>query len=342
MSRKTPQRYSDIERIADSLTPGYERNVLRVVALGPGDPATQERMRKLLRDGRQQEAIMMAMDVLQKRGESVSADMAKARSLAMSRASRVTQFGSEFPPSWEQSVNYAQDAVNKTLTNIAKQAWTSGGELLRRSVEEGWDVDETAKRLRSSLGVGQHRMQQILAAQAKGRYKTSKQFDRAVGKAIRNRAETIARTGLIDAANAGQDMAWRKAAAEGILDLSQMERVWTVGYDERLCPICEPLGGEARGMEEVFSIGVLRPPAHARCRCSLGMRRKRAALREQLRTQAREAAKMPGRRQAAFAPASQRAAYASKPGKGYAITNVSNLPTPRPVRITTRCSRRYN
>ena len=272
MPRRAPARYTDIERIADALEPGYRRSILRIIVLGPGDPSLQSELRALLRGGQIETALNRAVQALMARHTTVVGALENGLAGGTSRASRVAKFGSQFTASWEPAVLYAQTAAQRTLANIARQAWVSGSELLRRSVEEGWTVSETARRLRQSLGVSQYRMAQINAMRAAGKIPSDAAYDKAMQRAIRHRATMIARTGIMDALNAGQDLAWRKAGLEGHINLDRMERVWTVAYDERLCPICEPLGGMSAPMDGSFN-GFQRPPAHAMCRCSLGLRR---------------------------------------------------------------------
>lgn len=91
---------------------------------------------------------------------------------------------------------------------------------------------------------------------------------------IRERAETIARTELLDAANHGQQLAWEQAAREGLIS-PDVERVWVVTHDDKLCPICAPLDGVSARLDAPFmtSLGAVQhPPAHPRCRCALSLR----------------------------------------------------------------------
>jgi SPP1 gp7 family putative phage head morphogenesis protein len=66
-----------------------------------------------------------------------------------------------------------------------------------------------------------------------------------------------------------------RAAAQGQLQLAEeinrdvgvkMVAVWDTAMDDRVCPICGPLHGRAQGDGWTDP-----PPAHVRCRCSIGM-----------------------------------------------------------------------
>lgn len=91
---------------------------------------------------------------------------------------------------------------------------------------------------------------------------------------LRWRANNIARTETLAAANEGQRQLWAQAAASGDLP-SSAKRMWIVTPDRRLCPICLPMRGQVRGLTELFVTGngdlVLAPPAHPSCRCAQGI-----------------------------------------------------------------------
>lgn len=88
---------------------------------------------------------------------------------------------------------------------------------------------------------------------------------------LRQRALLIARTETIAASNAGQQLQWAQAVADGLLRGNEQQR-WVVAFDERLCPICRGLHGQQVPLGQPFisSIGpVIRPPAHPNCRCTV-------------------------------------------------------------------------
>lgn len=83
------------------------------------------------------------------------------------------------------------------------------------------------------------------------------------------RATMIARTEIMTAASAGQREAWDQAADKGLLDPTATSRMWIVTDDDRLCDDCEPLDGEAVGLNDEFEDGD--PPLHPGCRCTMGL-----------------------------------------------------------------------
>lgn len=91
------------------------------------------------------------------------------------------------------------------------------------------------------------------------------------------RAETIARTESLSAANHGVQEQWSQSIADGTLS-DQSKQFWIVTPDDRLCPICVEIPGmnpDGVGVDEMFETPegpVDAPPApHPNCRCSIGL-----------------------------------------------------------------------
>jgi hypothetical protein len=94
---------------------------------------------------------------------------------------------------------------------------------------------------------------------------------------IAARAETIARTETLGAANWGAQESWRQAVQDGGLP-GEVKQFWIVTPDDRLCPICVEIPGmnpDGVGLGEPFETPegpVEGPPApHPNCRCSVGL-----------------------------------------------------------------------
>jgi len=94
-------------------------------------------------------------------------------------------------------------------------------------------------------------------------------------RALRYRAETIARTETVAASNGGRIAGIRGMQDAGMLRGATIEKIWVTAIDERTCDLCAPLDGEVvsidvpfRGSEELI---VEYPPLHPRCRCTISM-----------------------------------------------------------------------
>jgi SPP1 gp7 family putative phage head morphogenesis protein len=88
----------------------------------------------------------------------------------------------------------------------------------------------------------------------------------AIGDA--SRAQTIARTEAMSAANRGQRDAWEAAQDEGLLPPG-MRRVWIATSDA--CPSCEATDGETAPLHGTYPNGSEGPPLHPNCRCTEGI-----------------------------------------------------------------------
>ena len=117
---------------------------------------------------------------------------------------------------------------------------------------------------------------------------------RKTKKLKRYRANMIARTEAIKAANMGQQLVWQTAIDEGLLPAGT-KKVWSATGDSRTCPICAVMDGQVVEVQGEFKVdrqatGFTRsgsdfrvagtrplkrsaspktPPAHPMCRCSL-------------------------------------------------------------------------
>lgn len=95
--------------------------------------------------------------------------------------------------------------------------------------------------------------------------------DRYRQRYLQYRARNIARTETLRASAKGQRELWRQAVQQGLLP-HEAKRRWRTADDDRVCPICEALDGEERGLNEPFTGGIMDPPdVHPSCRCSVSL-----------------------------------------------------------------------
>jgi SPP1 gp7 family putative phage head morphogenesis protein len=87
------------------------------------------------------------------------------------------------------------------------------------------------------------------------------------GRQHRYRALSIARTELVTAYNHGAYGATKDAQEQGYI--GDCKKTWLTADDELVCKICGAMDGESVNIDALFSIGVLLPPAHPRCRCGV-------------------------------------------------------------------------
>lgn len=120
-----------------------------------------------------------------------------------------------------------------------------------------------------------------LAALREGRGLSTEQIDTMVNRyaerQLKHRAEMIARSESISAANLGQRETWWQAQQQGLLP-ETMRQHWLPAHDERTCKWCPDIprlnpGGVRIGTTFASHWGQIeQPPAHTACRCSIGIR----------------------------------------------------------------------
>ena len=97
--------------------------------------------------------------------------------------------------------------------------------------------------------------------------------DKAHLKKMLNRAQVIVRTELINAFNFGDLEQTRQMTSPiGVLHNYISIKTWLTAEDENVCPICVPLNGKRKLVDQAFDNGkggVLHPGAHPQCRCTL-------------------------------------------------------------------------
>lgn len=174
----------------------------------------------------------------------------------------------------------AVQAVDTEVANLVREITAESRaairDLVRQSVQGAFDVRQLARQIRGSIGltspyalaVENFRAAAVARGMAPGLAVTRSQA--YADRLLRHRAETIARTEVIRATNAGQQAVWEDARNQGLLT-GDAQRVWIVTPDDRLCPRCAPLDGVTVGLQEDFPGGVGYPPLHPNCRCAIGI-----------------------------------------------------------------------
>lgn len=158
----------------------------------------------------------------------------------------------------------------KLVTAVDNETRANIRNVVTRSIRDGLTPYDTAKMLKGMIGLNVQQGQAVMNYRA-GLVEagTSKaQLDAAVSKyadaQLSSRAETIARTEIMDSLNEGMVASWQEAQSDGLIS-KDAEKEWSATDDA--CDDCAELDGETVGLNDDFPDGD--PPAHPRCRCSL-------------------------------------------------------------------------
>lgn len=181
---------------------------------------------------------------------------------------------------FDEANPHAKDWAEQSSSKLVVEITEETREAIRRTVTKGYtesaSPDKTAKALRDTIGLNTRQQEALQRKvekwQADGLSSTliEKRREFEYKKALRYRSMNIARTETVGASNSGQLEAWRQGRSDGLID-EGLVKEWIVTPDDRLCPVCEPMGGQQVPLDAVFSSGQLNPPLHPSCRCAVGL-----------------------------------------------------------------------
>lgn len=204
----------------------------------------------------------------------------------------------------QEALREIQDELIAELDQGARDTIES---VITRGVNAGDSADDIAANLRDTITLTERQAQAVanyrnlledLNQGALDRELRNKDFDDLVQDAIDSgeflsdsdieamvedyasnyldyRADTIAKTESLRAANAGLRDSYRQAAARGVFPEEAVTRQWQIATDERVCPICQSIADnnpDGVGLNADFESDdgpVDDPPVHPSCRCTV-------------------------------------------------------------------------
>lgn len=180
------------------------------------------------------------------------------------------------------AVRWAATHAGRLITEVTAGQQEMAARVVAQALEQGRTVDQVARDLRTFIGLRADQAEAVLnfrgtlIDQEVAAATIERRATRYAQSLLNQRNLTIARTEVVSSANAGQLGLWDQAASQGLFDKEQTEKVWIATEDELLCPICEPLAGEAVGLDETFETEdgqrLEGPTAHPNCRCGLNLK----------------------------------------------------------------------
>lgn len=180
-----------------------------------------------------------------------------------------------------KAVTAAAEQGARLVTGVTAETQAAIRALVARAYRDGIPPRELAKLIEGQVGLTTRQTQAALnyraALESAGLTGDVLQVrvDAYAKRLLRQRAEMIARTETIAAANRGQQAAWDAAVEAGLLDPANTGRIWQAASDSRVCAICAALDGQVVGFNEPFITidgeAVWFPPVHPHCRCSVSL-----------------------------------------------------------------------
>lgn len=150
--------------------------------------------------------------------------------------------GWKFDQNNPEAIAWIQEHATETIEDISETTRERVKDLIEQAFTEQFDVDDLTSKIEDLIGDPE-------------------------------RADEIARTETMRASNEGQSQAWDQATADGLLTGGESQE-WITTPDDRTCPICEPVDGQTVPLDGQFDVDgekIDGPPAHPRCRCTVGL-----------------------------------------------------------------------
>lgn len=179
----------------------------------------------------------------------------------------------------EAAQKAAADHAAALITNISDETRAGVRALVVRSIRDGIPPLDAAKLIRSQIGM--NAPQALAAANYRDELTqqglSSDRIDRAMefyaAKKVRDRADTIARTEVLGALNAGAQASWQQAMRRGLMGRGA-RKIFITTPDEILCKQCAPMNKQSQPINKPFVTPsgkhIMYPPVHPRCRCTMG------------------------------------------------------------------------
>lgn len=240
----------DIYQIADKLEPGLRRAFLEAVDELRREHVPMREIMEQLRLGNKSRVGTLVEDSIRtslgpdqlRRFRGVLDSIVGAAGLNLAAL-----LGVSFNMFEPRVLDWIDNVTIRLAGNVADTAVASVRTILREGWTVGYTVPQQAQMIRSVVGLTTDHTKAV------GRYLEGQ---RASGvpeaRALHNadlysnrllmwRADAIARTESIRAANAGRYMLWRQMVEDGTLERERLWVKWLVTDDDRLCPYCAPM-----------------------------------------------------------------------------------------------------
>ncbi len=297
--KETPEQL--IHRVADSLEPTIRRTFLEAVeSLKRQVPVSK--ITELLEAG-ELTSVLDALDEIKLTPEEL-APIQNAIQDAVIRVAKPTaaEFGIAFDLVQPRAIRFATEQAGKLIVQIDSETRQAVADIVSLGLREGVAPRQQALLIREVVGLTRRdagAVDRFLQGAVESGMRTAQartQAERMARRLLARRAENIARTETIHAANMGTQLAWESAQDAGLLPPGT-QKVWIATEDSRLCPICAVLDGQVVDLGEPFDVQeqatsftvdgqsirvaeteplrapstTLTPPSHPSCRCTLGI-----------------------------------------------------------------------
>lgn len=260
-----------------------------------GDEVTQQAVESLIGAGALDRVVdneidWMHMETLLRKGvkpemiRSIKAAADAANKFTASTIKEALGFVPEltFNPTNARVSRWIDDHTAEFVTGITEESRNAIKAVVGRSMVEEMSASEIFRTVRQSVGLTERMAvaaQNIFhngVLQGLDRDEAMLEASNYADRALTYRAEMIARTESLRAANAGQSEGWLQAADQGYFNRNEAEVEWVVTPDDRLCEYCQPMDGVTRPVNGTWQVQTPTGSAdldnptdiHPQCRCA--------------------------------------------------------------------------
>jgi hypothetical protein len=171
-----------------------------------------------------------------------------------------------------QVFDFVRQSVGTRIAGISVEMREAVRESVRAGFESGAGTRQVAQEIEKNIGLTARQARALdryradLLASGVTPAEAGRLADKYRERMIRQRADAIARTEMIDAEAAGRQKAWDQAVGEGVLSKDKYEVRWSTSPNDS-CPLCRAMNGMRREVDGGYGNGVARPTRHPNCRC---------------------------------------------------------------------------
>lgn len=196
------------------------------------------------------------------------------KAIAQAAADLRTEYGAGFHDPMAAKVDsFIQEHGGQLIRQVSVEQYNAVNTLVRQAaLTNTMTVDQLARVIRPCVGLTTRQAQttkHFYQSLVDDGYSHKEAYKRQLvyaAKVHRRRAALIAQTELAYAYSAGWHATIEQNVEDGILPPGT-KKVWLTAEDEKVCPECGKMNGEAVLWNEPFSNGSDYPPAHPNCRC---------------------------------------------------------------------------
>jgi SPP1 gp7 family putative phage head morphogenesis protein len=288
----SPHSYRQLHAIADAQQPSMARKLTTLLSV-----TIDARVRQTLATYDRDAIMLVLRPLIDELVANVRAEVGRRATTIVSRASAhaAQQIERAFSDSRtfasvttslsfdkvnREALSIAQDGLTSWLNTLSAEQYALVQSLLVDATSGLIDVRDFARRLQDSIGLTPQGAQALstfeqgMLADGVAPGVAASRASSYAERLRRQRAETIARTETLNAANAGQQALWNEAGRVGLVDRARAWKEWIVTPDDRLCVLCEQMEGARVRVDDEFSTprgSLEHPPMHPRCRCAMGL-----------------------------------------------------------------------